>query len=152
MRTLLLITLAFSVTGCSWLRCRLPFAGRRQCLDVNSCERRGNELHVTVQQPCGPQPCGPQSCGPQSACLSGNACNNVIPGTSARVLSGPNCRALTMDWAHIPIPIVKVQRIPVCQQVMVPGCAQPVQVVPGLWTWRTGRGSLKIRSADYVKC
>jgi len=121
MRTLLLITLTFSVTGCSSLRCRLPFGGRRQSLNVISCERKGNELHVTVQQPC----------GPQAACLPGNACGTVIPGTNARVLSGPNCRALTMDWAHIPIPIVKLQRIPVCQQVMIPGCAQPVQVLPG---------------------
>ncbi|GEM_PF-2998826 len=126
MRTLLLITLAFSATGCSWLRCRLPFGGRRQNLNVTSCERKGNELHVTVQQPCGPQPCGPQA-----ACLPGNPCGNIIPGTTSRVLSGPSCRALTMDWAHIPIPIVKVQRLPVCQQVMVPGCAQQVQVLPG---------------------
>ena len=88
----------------------LPFGGRRQSLNVTSCERKGNELHVTVQQPCGPQPCGPQA-----ACLPGSSCGNIIPGTTSRVLSGPSCRALTMDWAHIPIPIVKVQRLPVCQ-------------------------------------
>lgn len=123
MRTLILMTLAFSVTGCSWLRGRMPFMRRGQNLNVTSCERQGNELHVTVQQPC----------GPQTSCLPGNACGNVIPGTSARVLSGPSCRALTMDWAHIPIPVIKVQRMPVCQQVVMPGCAQQMQMqmIPG---------------------
>ena len=115
MRTIILITLAYSVTGCS-SRCRLPFLRGGHNLNVTSCERKGNELHVTVQQPC----------EPQAACLPGKACGKVNPG-----VCGPTCRALTMDWAHLPIPIIKIKRVPACRQVVVDGCVQPGQVVPG---------------------
>lgn len=116
MRTFLLLMLTFSMTGCSWLRCRTPFQGGGRSLNVTSCEQKGDTLHVTVQQPC----------GPQTACLSGNACGTVAAGTVG-------CRkALTLGWLRIPIPFPKIQRIPTCQQVVVPGCqpntCSPAQV------------------------
>lgn len=112
MRTLIILTLAVSLTGCSWLRTRRPMFGGSQTLNVTSCEQKGDTLHVTVQEPCGPQ----VACAPGKVCLPGKACGPVAGGSVG-------CRkCLTLGWLRIPIPFPKIERVPVCQQV-VPGCA-----------------------------
>ena len=129
MRTVILCTLAVSMTGCSCLRGGRPIFGGSQTLNVTSCEQKGDTLHVTVQEPCGPQACLPKkSCRPGKACSLGKVC---LPRKTCGTVAG--CRkCLTLGWLRIPIPFPKIERVPVCQQVVVPsnGTMNAIPVLP----------------------
>ena len=108
MRTLFIIAIAATLAGCRQTPVittpsvvSLPFTGAatKQCVKAQ-CERKGDDLYVTIQQPA--------VAGVQTAGVA------AVPqaGVQYQTIPGRTYRALAVNWAKLPFPYLKMHSIP----------------------------------------
>lgn len=115
MRHLAILALAATLTGCAHVPCmkRRP-AECGPCLTATT--RKPSPCRdCNRDEPC--RACRAACSSPSAAACSSNPKGCFVPAAPyCRRTSTPTMSALRMDWAHLPIPVLKVQKF----------CVQPV--------------------------